>query len=38
VRIAPERLLHQQRQAIKTLAHVSVAGGQPDPRAARDMA
>src|SRR5438552_12657842 len=36
VRIALERLLHHQRQAIKTLAHVGVAGRQPDPRAARD--
>src|SRR5262245_49103723 len=36
MRIAPERLLHQQRQAIKALAHVGVAGRQPDPRAARD--
>src|SRR5215467_6730839 len=34
--IAPERLLHQQRQAIKSFAHVGVARRQPDPRAARD--
>src|SRR5215470_9855385 len=36
VRIAPERLLHQQCQAIKSFAHVGMAGCQPDPRAARD--
>src|SRR5688572_1577839 len=36
VRIALERLLHQQRQAIKPLAHVGVTGRQPNPRAARD--
>jgi len=34
--IALERLLDHERQAIKTLAHVSVASRQPDPRAARD--
>jgi hypothetical protein len=33
--ITLERLLHQQRQAIKALAHVGVAGRQPNPRAAR---
>jgi hypothetical protein len=36
VRIALERLLHHERQAIKTLAHVRVAGRQPNPCAARD--
>src|SRR5215470_6174052 len=36
VRIAPERLLHQQCQAIKSFAHVGMTGRQPDPRAARD--
>src|SRR5436190_9517973 len=36
VRIALERLLYHQCQAIKALAHVGVAGRQPDPRAARD--
>src|SRR5437660_138517 len=36
VRIAFERLLHHECQAIKTPAHVGVAGRQPDPRAARD--
>src|ERR1700733_7243687 len=35
MRIAPQRLLDHQRQAIKTLAHVGVAGRQPNPRAAR---
>src|SRR5208282_1069954 len=34
VRIPLERLLHQQRQAIKTLAHVGMASRQPNPRAA----
>src|SRR5438067_4502302 len=34
--VALEGLLDQERQAIKTLAHVGVAGRQPDPRAARD--
>src|ERR1700735_5148731 len=34
VRITLERLLHQQRQAIKALAHIGVAGCQPDPCAA----
>src|SRR5262245_29022577 len=36
VRITPQRLLHQQRQTIKALAHIRVAGRQPNPRAARD--
>src|SRR5256885_14375835 len=36
VRITLERLLYQQGQAIEALAHVGVAGRQPDPRAARD--
>jgi hypothetical protein len=31
-----ERLLHQKRQAVKTFAHVGMAAGQPDPKAARD--
>src|SRR5262245_8895231 len=35
VRITPQRLLHQQRQSIKTLAHVGVPGRQPHPRPAR---
>src|SRR6266540_5287629 len=35
VRIALERLLNQKSQAIKTLAHVGVAGRQPYLRAAR---
>src|SRR5215472_723576 len=35
VRIALERLLHQQRQAVEALAHVGVAGCQPHPRASR---
>src|SRR5215212_7903635 len=34
--ITLEHLLHQQRQPIKTLAHISVAGRQPNSRAARD--
>src|SRR5882672_2993371 len=36
MRVVPERLLHQERQTIKALAHVRMAGGQPDPRATRD--
>src|SRR2546430_17689311 len=36
VRIAFERLLHHECQAIKTPAHVGVAGRQPHSRAARD--
>src|SRR5215211_9527913 len=35
VRIALERLLHQQRQAIEALAHVGMTGRQPHPRASR---
>src|SRR5208282_275540 len=35
VRIMFEYLLYQQRQAIKAFAHVGMAGGQPNPRAAR---
>jgi hypothetical protein len=31
-----QSLLHQQRQAIETLAQVSVAGRKPHPNAARD--
>jgi hypothetical protein len=34
VRIALERLLHLQRQAIKALAHVGMARRQPNPRVA----
>src|SRR5262245_9129507 len=36
VRIPLKHLLHQQRQAIKALAHIGVAGRQPHPRATRD--
>src|SRR6185295_14272248 len=36
MRIEFERLLHQQCQPIKTLAHIRVASRQPDPRAAGD--
>src|SRR4051794_2117896 len=36
VRIAPERLLHHQRQTIKTFAHVGMACRQPHSRSARD--
>src|SRR3954454_319973 len=36
VRIAPEQLLHPQRQAVKALAHVGMTGRQPDPCAAWD--
>jgi len=36
VRIALERLLHQQRQAIKTLTHVGMTARQPNSRASRD--
>ena len=35
MRIEPQDLLHLQRQAVETLAHVGVAGRQPDPRARR---
>ena len=35
VRIVFEYLLHHERQAIKTLAHVSVTSRQPNPRASR---
>src|SRR5215468_2834731 len=35
VRIAPERLLHPQRQPVEALAHVGVPGRQPHPRAGR---
>jgi hypothetical protein len=35
VRIALERLLHQQRQAVEAFAHVDVAARQPHPRLAR---
>src|ERR1700745_4102426 len=36
MRVALERLLYQQRQAVEALAHVGVAGRQPHPRSARD--
>src|SRR4026209_542613 len=36
VRIAPEQLLHLQRQAVKALAHVGMTGRQPDPCADLD--
>src|SRR5262249_40144222 len=36
MRVALELLLHQQRQAIKPLAHIGVAGRQPNPRARRE--
>src|SRR4051812_50135510 len=36
VRIALEHLLHQERQPVHALAHVGAAGGQPDPRPARE--
>src|SRR3954469_13585455 len=35
-RIAPQYLLHLQRQARKALPHVGVTGRQPDPHAARN--
>src|SRR5262249_61520092 len=35
VRIAPERLLNQQCQALVALPHIGVAGRQPNARAAR---
>jgi len=35
VRVALERLLHQQRQPVEALAHVGVAGRQPHPRPSR---
>src|SRR6185312_16014840 len=34
VRVTLERLLHQQSQAIKALAHIGMAGCQPNPRTA----
>src|SRR3954464_4855699 len=33
--ITPQRLLNHERQAIEALAHVGVAGRQPDPRSIR---
>src|SRR3954451_15328789 len=33
--ITPQRLLNHERQAIEALAHVGVAGRQPDPRPIR---
>jgi hypothetical protein len=36
VRIAFERLLHQQRQAVEASAHIGVAGRKPHPHAARN--
>src|SRR5258708_13337956 len=34
-RIAPQHLLHQQRQTRKALSHIGVTGRQPYPHAAR---
>ena len=34
-RITPQRLLNHERQSIKSLTHVGMAGRQPHPRAAR---
>ena len=34
--ITPEGLLHEQRQTVEALAHIGVAGGQPDPDAGRN--
>src|SRR4051794_30623299 len=36
VRIAPERLLHEQGQAVEAFAHVGVAGRKPHARVGRD--
>src|SRR5829696_8383324 len=36
VRITPECLLHEQRQAIEAFAHVRVARGEPHPHAGRN--
>src|SRR5262249_40420885 len=36
MRIAPQRLLHQQRQAVEALAHVRPARRQPHPDTARN--
>src|SRR4051794_20000320 len=36
VRITPERLLHEQGQAVEALAHVRVARGQPHPHTGWD--
>src|SRR4051794_3424530 len=36
VRITPERLLNEQRQAVEALAHVRVARGQPHPHTSRN--
>src|SRR3954469_17632482 len=36
VRIALERLLHQERQPVHALAHVGAAGGKPDPCPTRE--
>src|SRR5213080_2622624 len=36
VRVALEHLLHLQRQPVHALAHVGAAGGEPDPRPARE--
>jgi hypothetical protein len=35
VRITPQRLLNQEREAIESLAHVGVAGRKPNSRSAR---
>src|SRR4051812_21524701 len=36
VRITPERLLHEQGQAVEAFAHVRVARGEPHPHAGRN--
>ena len=36
VRVALEHFLHLERQPVHALAHVGAAGGQPDPRPARE--
>src|SRR4051794_16582953 len=36
VRVALEHLLHLEREPVHALAHVGAAGGQPDPRPARE--
>src|SRR4051794_27640017 len=36
VRITPERLLNEQRQAVEALAHVRVPRREPHPHAGRD--
>src|SRR5689334_10682871 len=36
VRVALEHFLHLEREPVHALAHVGAAGGQPDPRPARE--